>query len=222
MATIRTSVEEPRGCGYRKKGGLYLVAGKLSAPCGKLPCNLHVCPACGQGFKPFRGWGWIDAVVALGKQGCREQGEGTGSECARTIVGGCPLSDANLKRHDGSWRVGLIWVGERYYPTPEAFNTEAARQGISRRIKAVPKDFKLGETWVFFAHRKAGINPETGEQCAALFSFFKPTAVEYVVKGDETEEQLAKLEERGISLVDVQPAPEAQSALPLQGGGTDG
>lgn len=36
-----------------------------------------------------------------------------------------------------------------------------------------------------------------------LFAFFKPHAVEYVVTGEETEEELAALESRGLTLVDV-------------------
>ena len=52
-------------------------------------------------------------------------------------------------------RVGLIWVGEKFYPTPQDFCAEAEKMGISRRIPAVPNDFVLGETWVWLAHRKA-------------------------------------------------------------------
>lgn len=38
------AVETKRGCGYRKIGGLYLVAGNLSEPCDRLPWPLHVYP----------------------------------------------------------------------------------------------------------------------------------------------------------------------------------
>ena len=58
---IQTIVNESeRGCGFRKKGGLYLVSEGLAAPCGKLPIPLTVCPVCGQGIKPSRGWTWIN------------------------------------------------------------------------------------------------------------------------------------------------------------------
>ena len=46
MATVHTSVESARGCGYRKGGGIYLVSGGLSEPCPKLPIELHSCPTC--------------------------------------------------------------------------------------------------------------------------------------------------------------------------------
>lgn len=46
MATVRTSVEGARGCGYRKAGGIYLVSGGIPRPCGKLPIPLTTCPTC--------------------------------------------------------------------------------------------------------------------------------------------------------------------------------
>lgn len=54
------AAEAKRGCGYRKVGGLYLVAGKTGAACCKLPLPLTVCPCCGQGIKQTRGWTWVD------------------------------------------------------------------------------------------------------------------------------------------------------------------
>ena len=53
------AVEKERGCGFRKLGGLYVVSGKLAAPCGGLPIRLHVCEACGEGIKQSRSWTWI-------------------------------------------------------------------------------------------------------------------------------------------------------------------
>lgn len=44
MATVHTSVESARGCGFRKGGGIYLVSGGLSEPCPKLPIELKVVP----------------------------------------------------------------------------------------------------------------------------------------------------------------------------------
>jgi hypothetical protein len=37
-----------------------------------------------------------------------------------------------------------------------------------------------------------------------IFHMFKPSAVEYVVKGDESDEKLADLEKRGITPVKVE------------------
>jgi hypothetical protein len=119
-------------------------------------------------------------------------------------------------------KAGLIWVGEKFYPTAEDFMKEAQAQGISRRVSAIPRGFKLGETWVLLAHRLAvsHILPEgcstNGEKVihqAAIFRVFKPSAVEYVVKGTETEEELQDLTKRGITPVrDI--LPQEEMALP--------
>lgn len=108
---------------------------------------------------------------------------------------------------------------------------EGRDMGISRRIKAVPKGFKVGETWVAVGHieaipggyvtdfEKQGLCLEhepnaKGTACKrckakkekgkpAIFQVFRPTAIEYVVKGTESEKELEAIEERGIKLVQV-------------------
>lgn len=184
MATIHTRIESARGCGYRKGGGLYLVSDGVMVPCGKLPIPLDVCPVCDHGIHPSRGWTWID-IAAL---------SATAPECAvqteRTHLL-CPLNGSVR-------RSGLLWVGEEHYATPEAFLTEAQTMGVSRRISKVPRDFVLGQTWVFFAHRKC-----FGEDGPGIFHAFMPKAIEYVVTGEETEEELDRLESRGLTLVKV-------------------
>ncbi len=62
--------ESKRGCGYRKQGGLYLMAGGPSAECGKLPLELTVCPCCGAGIKPARGWTWVNAEALFASKQC--------------------------------------------------------------------------------------------------------------------------------------------------------
>jgi len=132
-------------------------------------------------------------------------------------------------------KVGLIWVGEEFYKTPADFLWEAARQGVSRRVSSVPKGFALGHTLVAVAHRKAMTVPclecmhqdqfrlvrEDEELCpcggtgiryqAAIFHVFMPQAIEYVVKGDETEEELDALVKRGITPVKVIRSPKGHS-----------
>ena len=95
-------------------------------------------------------------------------------------------------------KVGLLWVGEAFYPTTEEYCQEAREQGISRRLAHLPQKFRLGLTYVFLAHRQAA-----GKDKAAIFGVFKPSRVEYVVKGDETEEQIAAIEKRGWTCVKV-------------------
>lgn len=129
-------------------------------------------------------------------------------------------------------RAGLLWIGEKFYPTPADWIRESREQGISRRIHAVPNDFEVGKTWVCVAHIKAikkpcdhGIEPHPDQTVAetltaqancdlcdkdgfvytpGIFQMFQPQAIEYVVKGDETDDELEKLAKRGFTLVKIE------------------
>lgn len=184
---IQTLYEKPRGCGYRKKGGFYFAGEPEGTPCGLLPIELTVCPCCGTGFKFSRGWSWV------------------GKEIFKDAVCVAPECKIRCAPFDGSVdKFGMIWIGEKYYPTIDTFNAEARHMGISRRIKTIPRDFKVGESWIFFAHIHA-IRKDGGEFAPGLFKAWRPQRIEYVIKGDETPEELAKLEARGVSLVDIIP-----------------
>lgn len=225
MADIRTVVEGRRRCGYRKKGGFYLILAEFSArACGKLPLPLDVCLVCGEGIRFSRGWRWINPRKLFDGVKCKLDGD----------CGGCILSDPPEK-------MGLLWIGEKFYPTPEDWIGESETMGISRRIRNVPREFEPGKTWVAVAHIKGISAPyiKTGLEEAienhylkltslesavkktiernlrkpAIFQVFRPSHVEYVVRGDETEEELRALEERGIVLVDVVPEEKEEEAL---------
>jgi len=207
---IKTRYEHKRGCGWRKAGGLYLVSDGLGIPCGKLPIPLRVCPTCGHGIKPSRGWTWINGTELVKDVTC--QFSVIDIQDCKT----CPLNG-------DPGRVGLIWIGEKYYKTASDFTNEAIRQGISRRIAMVPRDFKLGKTWVWLAHRKGltqicpdcnGSGAAFGIDCdfcngegyiytPAVFHAFKPTAIEYVVTGKESDAELEQLFKRGITPVKI-------------------
>ena len=183
---IETIIEKPRRCGKRKPGGLYLRAEGTPAACCRLPIPLDVCPICGQGVKPARGWTWIEAGGLLLDQPCKLD------EPCRA----CALNPSN----EGPPLVGksgLVWVGEKFYRTPAEFIDEAREQGISRRLPALPHGWKLG-TYVFLAHRFA-----IGGKGRGIFALFRPTRVEYVVKGEETETELEALVKRDITPVRV-------------------
>jgi hypothetical protein len=218
---ITTVVEGKRGCGYRKAGGLYLRTDGHGRYCGALPIELTVCPTCRQGIKPARGWTWINLAALVAVRGCSKT-DGCGD---------CPIADAKIQD------VGLIWIGEKFYPTPADFNRESETMGLSRRITTVPRGFVLGETWVALAHRKV-ISPDhlydvtsdpegkICDQCkqgedahlgkAGIFHVFKPSRIEYCVNvATDTDEKLEALEKRGITLVRVvNPEPIEQSMLP--------
>jgi len=108
-------------------------------------------------------------------------------------------------------KAGLIWIGEQFYKTPQDFLQEAREQGISRRISTVPKGFEPGKTWVLLAHRKGIAPADTPDapgdysrgHIPAIFAMFKPQAIEYVVKGDETQEELERIIKRGLTPVRV-------------------
>lgn len=212
MPDILTITEAKRGCGFRQPGGLYLVQfGGPFMTCGKMPIPLDVCPTCHHGVKPARGFTWINGQeLVKGIQCVRdiERGGAEDSPCP-----GCPCSDMNSELLD---RCGLIWIGEKFYPTPQDFIREVLTMGYSRRIPAVPKDFEAGKTYVMSAHRKAiatsklivGTKPgeephkETEYQPGIIF-VNKPTAVQYVVRDEDTEEELEAIEKRGIQLVRI-------------------
>jgi rubredoxin len=133
------AVEAKRGCGYRKVGGLYLVSEGGGMPCDRFPIPLDVCPVCSHGFKQARGFTWVDVAGLLGgkHESCRDHWP-------------CPL--CLTPKEMG--KAGLIWIGEKFYKTPEEFQREGREQGFSRRIPVLPRGFKVGETWIMLAHPK--------------------------------------------------------------------
>lgn len=211
MATVTTSVEARRGCGWRAGGGIYLVSDGIGVECDALPIELTVCPICGCGFKPSRSLAWVtpDALLEghVGFHG--------GDEHALF----CPLGAPGRLGE----RAGLLWIGEMFY-TPAEWLAEGRRMGFSRRLRGVPRGFVVGETWVLTAHRKGkhvGYRPVGQPDAAvrelvvgdtdelehvyvpAIFHVWRPDRIEYVVKGDESEEELDRLEQRGLTLVRV-------------------
>lgn len=189
--------EGERGCGFRKPKGLYLRSDGLSFQCGLLPITLEVCPCCGSGIKQARGFTWITREI-LGDDPCKRD------KCPKCGIFGL----------DKNEKIGLIWIGEQHYASPQDFIREAKDMGISRRISRVPRGFEIGETWICLAHPKCGVyqdehgavitdedgNPKYKKQ---IFYAFKPDRIEYVVAGDESEEEIERLEKRGITPVIV-------------------
>jgi hypothetical protein len=208
------SRESARGCGYRKVGGLYLVSDAIGAACGRMPIPLCVCPTCGAGIKPARGWTWIDgdALTAEAKT----------KDCPNVKPGdfcGCPMD-----RDYSFGRAGLIWIGESFYATPGDFQREAARMGISRRIAAVPRGFEIGKTFVFLAHRFAvpDVSIEGDPEFKpGVFSIFRPTRIEVICDGTETPEQIIDYEGRGLTPVKVIRIGEDENLFPSEASDED-
>lgn len=192
------NLEPRRGCGYRKLGKLYLVGEGIPIGCHRLPLLLETCPVCGEGIKFSRGFRWIEPLKLFGKCDGKEI-----SQCGHET---CPICNPPEEAQ------GLMWVGEKFY-TPRSFTEEALSLGVSKAIGAIPKGFKVGETWVYLAHKKGGEkkipdpNTLTGyryEPWPAVFYAFKPMRIEMLIKESEaTEEKLRELTDRGITPVIV-------------------
>jgi hypothetical protein len=189
-SAIQVRSERKRGCGYRTPGGLYLVCDLTGRPCGKLPVKLDVCPTCGSGFKFARGWTWVNGTALFADRECLNP------RCPPS----CPLAGP-------IGRCGLLWIGEKFYKTPFDWLREVGEMGVSRRIKGVPKDFVLHSTWVLVAHIHGVENPD-GSKSPAIFNAFKPSAIEYVTTGKESDEDIESLLNRGITPVKVERIPE--------------
>ena len=173
------AVEAKRGCGYRKVGGLYLVFDAPGMPCDRLPIIIERCPCCGEGLKFTRGWTWIDPIKLF------EGDHGAGCSCDEH----CPACYPSkfFAGHENSFenKAGLLWVGEKFYSV-ESFLREAADLGVSKRIKAIPRGFIPGKTWVFFAHMKGGMRVKMEDEdlfdmAPAIFMALRPRGFEKIV-----------------------------------------
>ncbi|MBA7520834.1 hypothetical protein ES705_12933 [subsurface metagenome] len=190
---IKIRYEKKRACGFRDRPrALYLVSGNLALPCGRLPIPLKICPVCGSGFKPARGYTWIDAH-RLAKATVAEK------ECLAPHCQSCPVSAmlrAEIKK------AGLIWIGEKFYRNPFEFTQEANTMGVCRRIPFVPIDFELGKTWILLAHRRAILkkakfgSPLAYE--AGIFQIFKPEKIEITCNGKESDQEIESCLKRGL------------------------
>lgn len=205
---IEARREGRRGCGWRKEGGMYLMKDGPSSECGRLPIPCETCPCCERGIKQARGWTWIDGdEIMRASPECSLKDEPTCNTCA-----------VNRLAKEGMGRVGLIWIGERYYPTVGHFEREAEKMGVSRRMSALPRDFILGETYVLLAHPKAILThpPEVGQDIEyepGIFKIFKPERIEIVVNGEEPDEVIDGYIKRGLTPVKIERIEETQERM---------
>lgn len=160
---VQVNFEQERGCGYRKPAkdgvGIYLRGGSYFEECERLPYPLDVCPCCGAGIKASRGFTWINPMVIFDPY--------TEPKCAAIWEDGLSGGyDKNHHDHERCWlcnpellgsKAGLIWIGEKHYPTPADFSREAATMGISRKIAAIPIGFEVGVLDPFFGAGTTGV-----------------------------------------------------------------
>jgi len=162
-------------------------------------------------MKPARGWTWLDGDEVLrASPECPDRGKKNCEACAIH----------NYIRH-GVGMCGLIWIGETHYPTIQHFNREAEKMGISRRSSAIPKGFVVGEHIVMLAHKKAIINEGEVpayvgvelEYSAGIFRIFKPTHLEIVVSGEESDDIIEGYVKRGLVPVKIERIEDKQEKM---------
>lgn len=214
------AVEKKRLCGYRAVGATYLVADDDQAgqACERLPIPIHECPQCGAGIKQTRGVQWIDlSLLDQLAPSCRCSdlfGTHPHAHCAV-----CWLCKSDPSALEPEGKVALLWVGEQFYPTAESWLEEAKRQGISRRIAALPRGFIPGKTFVAVAHPRAiertitvSAENEEGERVMheekkyqpAVIHLFRPERFELIVTPSLRNQNWVKeLEAKGAVLVEV-------------------
>lgn len=206
------AIEAERGCGYRKVGGLYLCGGGHGMECDRLPYELKICPVCGSGVKFSRGFQWLNWDRYAGNHHLEETEHLISAKVICHCNMACPVCYPEINQ-----LYGLLWVGESFY-TPQSFIQEAIQVGVSRRIAAVPKNLKLGKTWVLFAHKHLIEPPDMGEQLEDLiaqgqagmkneklpgvFYAFRPQSLELLIwESQATPDYLAELEKKRITLI---------------------
>lgn len=193
------AVEQARGCGFRKRGGLYLIGTGLGAPCDRVPLAIMPCTCCGEQPRFHRGISKINPRQLWGPHlhDPMPYVDAPPSHCGEHDV----LCEPPEKAY-------LMWVGSEY--TMDSFREEASRMGISKRIPALPADFEIGD-WVFLAFQKAvpidgrtirmDFDPHKDRGWTpGVFYAFQPLRVEMVLGESQRAdgELLTKLEERKI------------------------
>lgn len=182
------AVEQKRGCGYRKVGGLYLVGEGIAVACDRLNYNLEVCPTCNQGIKFSMGFTWIDGFHFFGKH--------MENYCIETDPICTPQENA---------KYGLMWVGRKFY-TPQEFIEEAKRMDVCKRIARVPKGLKIGD-FVLLAHKEAGTKLVNGETIPfpAIFYGFHVRKIEKIITESQSKDEkiMNELKEKNINPVIV-------------------
>ncbi len=209
---IQIAHDSKRGCGWRKVGGLYLRSDDPGVPCGVLPLELKSCPTCAaMGLRcrtiPSRGFTWIDPSRLFDWKTIRCDRHPLENDARYPdLCRDCSMSMISRNEH-----CGLLWVGEKFYPTPEDFDKEARTLGISRRLPHdhIPKNFKVGEDFIMLAHRKSVLHAsDNGESLfdyfPGVFRIFRPQRIEVIVTGEESDDVIDGYVERGLMPVKVE------------------
>jgi len=208
---VQIRQDHKRGCGFRRTG-LYLVGSGFFVGCGKLPLAIaKPCPCCGAGLLSTIPLKNGDFSYELPRTLRRINARALFNDVlCKNDSAKCNLCLVNQKVAEVAY---LLGVGEQHYPTKESFLNEAMAWGISKRIAQIPKEFVVGRSPVFLAHPHGKMSNETtiGKNGKAIIQWepaviavFVPTTIEYVVHGDESDEEIEQLLARGVIPVKVE------------------
>ena len=187
---IEEIFETQRGCGRRYAGrrrfGLYLFGGCFAESCERLPFPLQPCSCCGRPYIQNRNMMrfYHETVLKYDVEPrCHLHDVGSRHENSHHHER-CPVCCPSLVIEEGQWS-WQFWVGTEY--TPKQFIEEAEREGISKRIPRLPKEFEWGQ-WVYLLHRWAMVDSaELGDDqrelvSPGIFYVFKPSELHIVVE----------------------------------------
>ena len=135
------AVEEIRGCGYRKIGGVYLVGDGPNGHCDRLPIPIRPCGTCGEDLRfnrsiakidPHKLWGWHSSAIDFADEEISKQ-----CECPAE----CPLCNPEppVVRRNGL----VLAPGDRFMnDSGEVIRRRP--EGGSRKIFAQPEKPSAG------------------------------------------------------------------------------
>lgn len=221
---VEERTDSKRGCGWRQEGGLYLVSSGEAVACGKLPVPLTICPTCSGGIHFARSWTWVDGDALLASKLCFSCSVFTSGCTLAKDLGRCGLLWIGEKfyKTPAEWtrESERLGISRRIPAVPREF-VMGKTIVLVAHLKAIKKRCSVcdGRGTVVIPPLRLDDSPVEGPPCkvdcpdencedgfvftAGIFSAFVPTAIEYVTKGTETEEELEALVKRGLTPIKV-------------------
>lgn len=149
-------MEVLRRAGFRRVGGLYLMAKEIYFTCPRLPQPLKKCPHCGEGPNISRNMTSITPKKYFSDNELFDPSTE------------CPICNPPEGKHY------IMCVGKHFYPTTASFMIEAQQLGVSKRVPFLG-EIVFNKTVIYLAHERASV------QGWGLFAYFIPTHAEYLV-----------------------------------------
>jgi hypothetical protein len=188
-------MEQERGCGWRKIGGFYLCGEGVSVACDGLPLDLEPCSECGFAMGFSRGV----QLIPRGYLESKVQRAHKTRDCTDTFP--CAVCTPGQT-------TAFMWVSKDLY-SPSSFIAEARKMGVSKRFArgSLPREFKIGQTWVLLAHKKANFLKDPQDftkgynEAPGVFYAFRPQRIEVPMWKDSEAQEIRDLEVQGFTVV---------------------